>query len=150
MILDCPCHQAQRRNKAGHTLVELAAVLAIMTIAAAVASSGIAALRDGVSLLSTRQQVAAALEYARREAYRRATTGRVAAGADGHSLNVAVDGLPLRHFTLDRGRIIDQPARGHVSFFASGLAENSTFTIANLGGVEARVIVNQRGEIRWR
>jgi hypothetical protein len=112
--------------------------------------SGVTSLRDAVSLLSARQQVAGALEYARRETYRSGATAEVRPDPGGRALRVNVAGLPERVFILQRSRVVDQPTRGHVRFFASGLAENATFTISNASGAEADVIVNQRGEIRWR
>jgi Tfp pilus assembly protein FimT len=111
MVFRLKSETNRRRSADGHTIVELAAALSIATIAATGVISGVTSLRDAISLLSARQQLAGALEYARRETYR---------------------------------------TRGHVRFFASGLAENATFTIANVRGDEADIVVNQRGEIRWR
>lgn len=134
----------------GHTLVELAAALSIATVAATGVVSGATSLRDAVTLLSARQQVAGALEYARRESYRRAVAAELRPDSSGRTLHVTIAGSPERVFRLQRSRVIDQPTRGHVRFFASGLAENATITIATASGGEADIIVNQRGEIRWR
>lgn len=134
----------------GHTLVELAAALSIAAVAAIGVVSGATSLRDAVSLLTGRQRVAGALEYARRESYRRGETAELRTDSNGRTLRVTIAGVSGREFTLQRSRVIDRPARGRVRFFASGLAENATFTIAAASGGEADIIVNQRGEIRWR
>lgn len=138
------------RSTSGHTLVEFAAALSLASIAAATVVSGVSALRDAVSLLTARQQLAGVLEFARREAYRRGTTVEARPGLDGRSLRVSIAGIPPRNFELERSRIVATPARGYVRFFASGMADNATFTIATGDGSQANVVVNQRGEIRWR
>jgi Tfp pilus assembly protein FimT len=150
MVFRLKSETNRRRSADGHTIVELAAALSIATIAATGVISGVTSLRDAISLLSARQQLAGALEYARRETYRRGATSQVQPDQSGRVLRVTIAGLPERVFLLQRSRVVDQPTRGHVRFFASGLAENATFTIANVRGDEADIVVNQRGEIRWR
>lgn len=138
------------RGVKGYTLFELAAALSLGALAVGSVASGARALGEGLSLISERQVVASAFEHARREAYRgnQPTTARP--GADQRSLVIEVQGANTRVFTLDRTRIVAGPRRGHVRFFGSGLAENATFTIANATGAQASIVVNQRGEIRWR
>lgn len=136
------------RTARGHTLAELAVALSLTAIASTAVLAGSAALRNAVNLSAGRQQLAAVLEYARRESYRRAQTAQVGADAAGRALVVRIAGLADQRFDLVGGRIVAAPSRGHVSFFESGLAENATFTIAGDSGRTYDVIVNQRGEIR--
>lgn len=138
------------RGRSGHTVAELATALALTGIAAVTVVSSAAALRGGVALLNGRRQVASIFEHARREAYRLARTVEAHPHTDGRAFVVRMAGRPDRNFSIASGRIVAMPARGYVSFYASGLADNATFTLEETGGGRADIIVNQRGEIRWR
>ena len=134
----------------GFTLLELAAVISLATISATTGFSGLTALRDAAALSTARQQLAGALEHARTEAYRLGTTVDARPIRNGQALSVAIAGSEETTFDLRDSRIVGVPARGYVRFFASGLAQNATFTVAVESGPQADVVVNQRGEIRWR
>jgi hypothetical protein len=134
------------------SVLELVVSLALLSLVGLGAWSGLESLQASARLEAARMDLLVALCEARRSAY--ATQETVFAAAAVGDTDVVVrraDGSERRVPLRDGLAIVGAPARGGVSFWQSGWAENGTFTVgwpsAGHRGTAA-VIVNQRGRIR--
>lgn len=131
--------------QAGGTLLDACAALALSSLAAVSAVSGVRPLACAVKVGAARTALAGALLEARQEAYAREQNVLVEAHA-GDSAVTIQPGARLR--PLGDGVVLRSvPSDGNVQFRATGLADNGTIAIA-CGDSSASVVVNQRGVVR--
>lgn len=138
----CRCGGAR-----GASLVEMVVVLALGSVLLGAAWPAIAGLLDTVELRSATLRFGAAV-----------ARGRVAALTEGRTWQLRLAGV--RDFALaplgDEDAVLERlpgsaffagaTSGGDVRFFASGLADNATFTLG-AGDARRRVVVNQRGKV---
>ncbi len=143
----------------GHTLLEVAAVLAFATVAVLASLSTLQSLSRQARIETARQGLMRALVQARRLAY---TSGhrvdlssqpgepRLVVSTGDYANHSGNGGSATATIELPPGAyVVDAPSDGVVSFFASGLAENATITVnAGCEGCETKVVVNQRSGLR--
>jgi len=136
------------RGSRGASLVEMVLVLALGSVLLGAAWPAVAALLDTVELRSATLRFGAAV-----------ARGRVAALTEGRTWRLSLAGA--RDFVLAPLGVVEgttaerlpgtaffagATSGGDVRFFASGLADNATFTLG-AGEARRRVVVNQRGKV---
>ena len=132
-------------------MIELIVATTLAATAAALLVGGLRSIGRASSLASARRQVVATLQAARSHAYRSATPAQVRVQTGSRTLMLQRDGLPDQARDLPaQTRIEEAPRRAAVRFFASGLADNATISVAIPGatGSPVRTVVNQRAMIR--
>lgn len=138
--------RVRSRDVRGASLVELVVVLALAGVLLGAAWPSVASYLEAAELRAATLRFAAALGR-----------GRVAALSEGRTWRIRVDGVrayvlaPLGEDATAEplpGAAFFAAATsgGDVRFYASGLADNATFTLG-YGAARRRVIVNQRGRV---
>jgi prepilin-type N-terminal cleavage/methylation domain-containing protein len=143
----------KRSGRCGLTVVELMATLAVLGI---LLGGGVLAwprIAATLRLESALHQLSADLAASRVLAVAAATRTRVtfARGATSYRLERAGDDgtfrLAARRALPDGVRVDDVNSGGDLVFSARGNAENGTVVLGDERGVQARVILNQRGRV---
>lgn len=136
-----------RRVRAGFTLLELVAALAVLGALAAAAVLGAGTALAGVRLRAATVQLFSAFVRAREAAMSEGRTWEVRRVSD-RVIAVGPAGAAATEETLPGGtRVASATAGGRVRFAVSGTADNATFVLESGTAEQRRVVVNQRGRV---
>lgn len=138
------------KGKSGTSMVELLASLSIATAALAFMLGGLRSLSTMAAMHQATGVVRDAVDTARRRAYLRAETANVSAGRNDVSVSGPDGADAVRQFALPTGFVIANATRGgEVRFFADGLSDNASVTIAHeTSGATSTLFIDSRGETR--
>jgi len=146
---------ARRGRTAGTSVLELVATMTFTMLVAGAGAASMEAFSRSIGVEAARLRVLGALVEARRTAYASEGTVEAAIPTGAHQVTLSRAGQVLSVHTLPRGTsVVHANATGRVRFFASGFAENATFTVgadtdaADAAHDERSIVVNQRGTIR--
>ena len=144
-------HDGRRRRRrsprAGFTLLELIAGLAVLGSLAVAAVLGASAALSGVRVRAASVQLFSAFVRAREAAMAEGRTWEVRR-VNERVIAVGPTGTTAVEETLPEGtRVASATAGGRVRFATSGTADNATFVVESGGAEQRRVIVNQRGRV---
>ena len=128
----------------GFSVAELLAVLALSSLASAVAGAALHSLADHARVSRARAAVVHALQSARRDAYR---TGDTVSVSVAPGAPAAETSSGLRIALPDGTRITSSRRGGLVRFFGDGLAEPATIVVTG-SAVEKKTVVDSRGRVR--
>jgi prepilin-type N-terminal cleavage/methylation domain-containing protein len=138
------------KKRRGVSLVELIASVSIAAVAVALALGGLRSLRAMAGMQRATAVVRDAVETARRLAYLGAEIASVGARRNGLSVTGTDGKETVRTFELPGGFVITHASRGGtVRFFADGLSDNASVTVAHeASGATSTLFIDSRGEIR--
>jgi len=131
----------------GFSLLELAFALALSASAAAGVAAASRKTMAALQLAAAKRTAVLALLNARRSAYLGHQTAELELRTGARELIPRIPGSasvgPTFRFAPGIA-LRDVPARGHVRFYPSGLADNATITLGT-GDATTSIVVNQRG-----
>lgn len=138
--------RSPRRARAGFTLLELVAALAVLGATVAAVVLGASAALAGVRLRAASVQLFSAFVRAREAAMAEGRTWEVRRVSE-RVIAVGPSGAtPVEEALPDGTRLASATAGGRVRFAVSGTADNATFVLEG-GAEQRRVVVNQRGRV---
>ncbi|MBU6282604.1 type II secretion system GspH family protein [bacterium] len=138
--------RSPRRARAGFTLLELVAALAVLGATVAAVVLGASAALAGVRLRAASVQLFSAFVRAREAAMAEGRTWEVRRVSE-RVIAVGPSGaIPVEEALPDGTRLASATAGGRVRFAVSGTADNATFVLEG-GAEQRRVVVNQRGRV---
>ncbi len=136
-----------RRSRAGFTLLELVAGLAVLGALVVASVLGASAALSGVRLRAACVQLFSAFVRAREAAMAEGRTWEVRRVTE-RVIAVGPSGAPPVEEALPEGtRLASATAGGRVRFAVSGTADNATFVLESGAAEQRRVVVNQRGRV---